>query len=87
MAKAKQAEEREEATKVDRWTACHRVVAGIESEASMTELVALAEEMIVESGGGKADPDATEQTIWNVISTAAELKVLTIETIVRKVKK
>jgi hypothetical protein len=72
--------------KVNRWQAAHRVVAALEpgAEASLKDLVTEAEAMVVGSGGGKADPESTEATLWNVLNTASELGVVELETRVHR---
>jgi hypothetical protein len=87
MAKQKQQEQEQAVETCDRWTAAHRTVAQIPEggEATLQELVALAEEMIPEK---QRDPTATESTLWDVLNTLREVNVgFSVETIVRRVKK
>jgi hypothetical protein len=73
--------------KMSRYDAAHKVVAELDGEADLEHLIDAAEEMVVESGGGKADRDATEAMLWDVISSASLLGVVETTTNVRKVKK
>jgi hypothetical protein len=88
MAKQKQQEtERQDeapAEKISRYDAAHRVVAAIDGETSLKQLVDTAEALVVDSGGGKYNRDATEEMIWNVLYTAEALGVIEIEYRIRR---
>jgi hypothetical protein len=89
MAKQKvQSEEQQEdeAPRYTREAAARKVVAEIDGETTLGDLVKEAERLIV-NGGGKPNPDSTEAYVWGVLETAESLGVVELINTVRRIKK
>ncbi len=82
MAKQKVKEEEPKEARLSRPEAAARVVAELDGEFSLGELVEKADGLVV--AGAESNPDAVEREVWRLVGAAEELGLVEVSYLVRR---